>query len=102
MTMRKPTTTSSATKGLVGKGLRFRAWMASPPRGAPPGVWANEAAAQRAVEYFERFLTHVKGEWAGPPMVLEPWEAERIICPMFGWYKADGTRLIHTVYVEIP
>ncbi len=62
----------------------------------------DEDAADRAVTFFPRFLTHVKGEWAGRPFELDEWQRERIIRPLFGWKRADGTRRYRTVYVEVP
>ena len=66
------------------------------------GFWFDAAAADRAVQFFERCLTHVKGELAGLPLKLDPWEADRIIRPLFGWKRKDGTRRYRKLYVEIP
>lgn len=52
--------------------------------------------------FFETMLVHSKGEWAGDPFVLQPWQAEQIIKPLFGWKRADGTRRYRIAYVEIP
>lgn len=74
-------------------------------RKGPPSdgaYWYDEDAAERAITFFPRFLTHVKGEWAGRPFELSTWQAEQIIRPLFGWKKADGTRRYRTVYVEVP
>jgi phage terminase large subunit-like protein len=62
----------------------------------------DEAAADRAVEFIERFCTHVKGELGGKPFLLEDWQKDDIIRPLFGWKKEDGTRRYRTCYVEIP
>lgn len=69
---------------------------------APPGCWFDEAAANRAVRFFEVCLTHTKGEWAGTPLKLSDWQADRIIRPLFGWKRADGTRRYRTAYIQIP
>ena len=55
-----------------------------------------------AVDFFPRYLRHSKGEWAGTPLQLEPWQVDRIVRPLFGSLKSDGTRRIRTVFVEIP
>lgn len=39
---------------------------------------------------------------AGQPFKLEPWQRDRIIRPLFGWKRQDGTRKYRTAYVEIP
>lgn len=75
------------------------------PRGssAPdPRFHFDAAAAQRVVDFFAECLVHVKGERAGQPLVLEPWQAEEIVRPLFGWKRADGTRRYRTAYIEMP
>ena len=62
----------------------------------------DEAAANRAVDFIEKFCTHVKGELGGKPFLLEDWQKDDIIRPLFGWKKPDGTRRYRTCYVEIP
>ncbi len=66
------------------------------------GFSFDEAAADRAVGFFRDLLRHVKGEWAGRSLELEPWQERDIIRPLFGWKRPDGTRRYRTVYVEIP
>lgn len=59
------------------------------------GFWYDEAAAARAVEFFPRYLRHGKGEWAGKPFWLLPWQEDEVIRPLFGWQRLgpDGERL---------
>ena len=68
----------------------------------------DDRAADDAVLFFERFLRHVKGEWTGTPIVLEQWQRDEIIRPLFGW-KLDapgtpehGLRRYRTLYAEVP
>ena len=49
---------------------------------------------------FIQFLRHSKGEWAGQPLTLEPWQ-QFIVWVMFGWVRADGYRRFRTAYIEI-
>ncbi|MDP2989448.1 MAG: terminase large subunit, partial [Kiritimatiellota bacterium] len=65
---------------------------------------------------FISLLRHSKGEWAGQPLVLEPWQQFITWC-IFGWKRASherwiierdgkrentaGTRRFRTVYLEI-
>ena len=73
------------------------------PRGAEAlGVWWDESAAQRACEFFPRYLTYTEGEWAGRPFHLAPWQRDEIVRPLFGWKRADKTRLIRIVWLEVP
>ena len=63
----------------------------------------DEDAAERCVTFIEKFCTHVKGELAGKPFILEEWQKDDIIRPLFGWKReADGLRKYRTCYVEIP
>lgn len=61
----------------------------------------DERAATGAERFFERLLRHTKGEWAGQPFELQPWQRE-IVREVFGWKRGDGTRRYRRVYIEIP
>lgn len=50
----------------------------------------DEATATRAIQFIES-LTHVKGELAGKPFLLQDWQ-QAIIANLFGWKRPDGTR----------
>lgn len=67
-----------------------------------PDFYFDDAAADRACRFFETCLTHTKGEWAGQPFKLSQWQADKIIRPLFGWKRADGTRRYRTAYIQIP
>ena len=62
----------------------------------------DERAATIAVNFFEKLLRHSKGEWAGQPFVLQPWQRDQIIRPLFGWKRPDGTRKYRVAYIEVP
>lgn len=66
------------------------------------GYWYDEAAAERAVAFFAECLTHTTGEWRGQPFVLADWQADRIVRPLFGWKRADGTRRYRTAFIAVP
>lgn len=51
----------------------------------------DKATADAAVEYFPRFIRHVKGEWYRKPFHLSPFQAHDI-GQIFGWKRRDGTR----------
>lgn len=57
--------------------------------------------ADRAVAFFENYLKHGIGRFAGAPFLLPPWQKE-IIRELFGRIKDDGTRQYSTCYIEIP
>jgi phage terminase large subunit-like protein len=68
--------------------------------GIERGLWFDTFAAERVLQFFEGFLKHSKGEWAGKPLKLEPWE-QFILWVLFGWKRSDGTRRFRTAYIEI-
>ncbi len=54
-----------------------------------------------------RALTHVKGKWAGRPLMPDPWQIAYIIAPVFGWVRFDKeaggyVRIIRDLYVDVP
>lgn len=73
-----------------------------PAGGEAYGAWWDEAAAQAACDAFPRYMRHTEAEWAGKPFHLQPWQRDRIVRPIFGWKREDGTRLIRTAWIEVP
>ena len=72
----------------------------TPTRFMAEGSHYDHAKADRAVRFIE-CLSHTKGQWAGKPFMLLPWQ-EAIIRDLFGVMKEDGWRQFNTAYVEIP
>jgi phage terminase large subunit-like protein len=72
-----------------------------PEATAPEGCYFDEEAALRAVQFFDVFCTHVKGELAGQPFILEPWQ-QCVIWHAYGWKNPDGTRRYQEVYILVP
>jgi phage terminase large subunit-like protein len=70
--------------------------------------WFDDRAADLACAFFEKYLVHVKGEWAGKPFTLEPWQRDGIIRPLFGWKRRDSakpeecSRRYRTAYIFVP
>jgi phage terminase large subunit-like protein len=64
--------------------------------------WFDEKAADAAVNFFPTYLRFTSGEWAGRPFILEEWQENDIIRPLFGWKRADRTRRFRRCYVWIP
>lgn len=65
-----------------------------------PGAWFDAANAQIYVDFVQQKLRHTKGKWAGKPFALLGWE-ESIIRFLFGWMRADGTRLYRRALVWV-
>jgi phage terminase large subunit-like protein len=68
--------------------------------GAERGLDFDRAAAAWSIDFF-RHLEHSKGQWAGHPFALEPWQ-QFIVGSLFGWTREDGTRRFRTAYIEVP
>jgi len=59
--------------------------------------------AQHAVDFFENFLIHSKGQFAGEPFILLPWQKHDIIEELFGWMRVDtDTRKYRVGYISVP
>lgn len=65
------------------------------------GYWYDENAARLAVEFFPKYLRHVRGEWAGTPFLLADWQA-KIVGDLYGWKREDGTRRYRKALIYIP
>lgn len=63
------------------------------------GLYFDEQAAKVAIAFFG-LLKHSKGEWAGYPIHLEPWQQFHFWV-LFGWKRADGTRRFRASYLEV-
>lgn len=61
-------------------------------------VWRPELA-DYAIRFFS-FLRHSKGEWAGQPFELEPWQ-QFIVGSLWGWTHENGLRRYRVAYDEV-
>jgi phage terminase large subunit-like protein len=64
--------------------------------------WFDARAADRAVEFIETRCVFTEDKWAGKPFLLEPWQKNDIIRPLFGWKRPDGLRRYRRCIVWIP
>lgn len=60
----------------------------------------DEKEAGRPCWFIEN-LTHTKGELAGRPIHLEPWQVF-LLTTLFGWKAKAGNRRFRSAYVEVP
>ena len=56
------------------------------------GCYFDQDAADQIVTFFEKYLTHTMGRFAGQPFTLLPWQKDGILQPLFGWKKENGNR----------
>lgn len=52
------------------------------------GAWIDYEEAVKAINWFADHLQHVKGDTAGQPFVLRPWQAA-IVGNLFGWKRRN-------------
>lgn len=62
------------------------------------GLYFDPVAAARVLEFFPQVLRHSKGEWAGKPIELSPWQQFRL-ASVFGWkFRETGLRRFRQAY----
>lgn len=67
-----------------------------------PGVVFDIERVAHVVGVAQQFV-HIKGEWRGRPIELEPWQVQHIIAPVYGWVWAEtGLRVRRYLFVELP
>jgi phage terminase large subunit-like protein len=63
----------------------------------------DSVAADGVVRYVEENIRHVSGPLSGQLLVLEDWQKDEVIRPLFGWkHTSNGMRKYTTLYCEIP
>lgn len=67
--------------------------------GEDRGLQFDEDVAHKLLKFFAR-CKHSKGEWAGQPLILEPWQ-QFVIGSLFAWKREDGLRRFRTGYIEV-
>ncbi len=63
------------------------------------GLYFDQQAAKLVLVFFG-LLRHSKGEWAGRPVELQPWQQFHL-WNLFGWKREDGTRRFRISYLEV-
>lgn len=61
----------------------------------------GQAKYERVVHFFEKILRHSKGQNAGKPFILLPWQ-HHVLRELFGRLNPDGTRQHRIGYIELP
>lgn len=68
--------------------------------GEARNIYFDQEEGERYVAFFQRFLHHSKGKWAGQPFQLLPWQ-QFMISSLFGWKRSDGTRRFRTLFCAV-
>jgi phage terminase large subunit-like protein len=66
------------------------------------GCYFDLAAAEHVRRFFEKFLRHSKGQFAGKKFELLDWQWDRVIAPLFGWRSPDGSRRFRRCGIAVP
>lgn len=65
------------------------------------GYWFDAAEADRFCTFCTRIARHSKGQWAGKPLTLAPWQRSKLR-RLFGWRRPDGSRRYRRTAWWIP
>jgi len=62
----------------------------------------DETAAKRVIDFYSEMCIHQKGELAGKPFILAPWQ-QAVVANAFGWkHKDTHLRRYRIVWVYVP
>lgn len=78
----------------------------TPEPGRVAGARFDPERVDRVLRVFS-LLRHTQGEWAGKPLVPDPWEVAYILAPIYGWVRRrrnsqTWVRIIRSAYIEMP
>ena len=67
-----------------------------------PGEWEFKAATgEKYIQFIQDYLVHTRGQWAGKPFILSPWQ-QFFIVNIFGWFhKTKGYRKHRTALLFV-
>src|SRR3990167_3147255 len=54
--------------------------------------WYDQSAVDKILELFKTYLHHVKAPWIGRSFVLDQWQIDEFIAPLFGWKRRHDCR----------
>jgi phage terminase large subunit-like protein len=61
----------------------------------------EEAKALKVKKFIEKYLKHSKGSFAGQPFILQDWQWNEIVKPLYGNINKDGNRQYRTCLVMV-
>ncbi len=65
------------------------------------GCYFDHRYADHAQRFFEKGLVHATGRWAGKPFILQDWQRDDVLRPLFGWRRPDGSRRHRSGFIRI-
>lgn len=78
----------------------------TPSPGEAPGAVFDPDRVDTVIRAFSK-LRHTQGQWAGRPLVPDPWQVAYVLAPVFGWvhWEPDAgayVRVVRELYVDVP
>lgn len=78
----------------------------TPSPGEAPGAVFDPERVDKVIRSFSK-LRHTQGQWAGRPLVPDPWQVAYVLAPVFGWVYWDEdadafVRVVRELYVDVP
>lgn len=78
----------------------------TPSPGEAPGAVFDPDRVDMVIRAFSK-LRHTQGQWAGRPLVPDPWQVAYVLAPVFGWVQWDEdanayVRVVRELYVDVP
>lgn len=58
--------------------------------------------AERVKRFAAEHVIHTKDRWAGKPFILEPWQYDHLVKPVYGQLDKDGKRTIKRALFGVP
>lgn len=69
-------------------------------KGKERGIYFDKKEADRVIDFY-KFIPHIKGDFAGKSLLLEPWE-QFIIANLFGWKRKNtGKRRFRNAFISV-
>lgn len=56
------------------------------------GHFVDERFGQHVCEFAKTYCRHAEGKWAGKPFEFTKWQRDRIIMPLYSWFRPSGLR----------
>lgn len=78
----------------------------TPSPGEAPGAVFDPDRVDTVIRAFSK-LRHTQGQWAGRPLMPDPWQVAYVLAPVFGWVQWDEdanayVRVVRELYVDVP
>jgi phage terminase large subunit-like protein len=77
-------------------------WTQSDWKAVEEGCYFDRKKAYEVWRFLTRHIKLSHGQWSGKPFIPQVWQWKKIIAPLFGWMRDDGTRRFRRAFIFIP